>query len=731
MFRTRRARRTARRGAAVLLLTLAAATAVAPAQAAGPVGYAATVLAGGTSGTPVTSPSNATVVDGALTWVSSPRRAVWRRAADGTTTVLAGIPGASGRPTPGPATASTFVQPNDVAVDGATTYVADGGGYLLAVRDGTLSIVAGTGNTAPVQGAPATGSGLGSPYGLAVDTDHTVWLASTGALTHVRADGKLDVFTSPTAQELRDVAVGPDGTVWVADYRAGDVKRLDRSTGALVRVPELSGSGALSGFPTSIAVTTTGDVLTTFAYGSGLVRWRAGRVDVLALTTGTGTADAASFDVSTVSTGSGGLVDVVGGGSTPRIAAIAEGSAARCVPGPVPVATEGSAYSHRFGTSGWPAPTVAVAAGSALPAGLSLSSDGVLSGTPVTAGSSTFDLAVSNRYASDSCTVTFQVQAVAPPPPPAPTTSATSPAPPRLPPQLPPRRPRHRHRDGHRHRDHHRHCDDPGRRVPDPRAAASADDTLAGPSASPSVAPSTDGPTPPTTLSPTTTPTTTPTATPTAVAPSATATTEPLPPAPSTTATPSTASAPRTTTPAPRRHARRCVAPRPRTSGGRAPVVPGPFDAHDPRRRHPPRRPTPWPGRRARRRHPRTRPPVRQRFRCPVNPAPGSSVRRNVGPAVVLDAVAAGVQQVAMALVAQRQVSVGVLIVVAAFLLVQDRLDRSDPKLAQLRWSRCRTCPTNHPRTTRTTDEQVNPHQTESLVSFSERMAWVLLVAFS
>lgn len=57
-------------------------------------------------------------------------------------------------------------------------------------------------------------------------------------------------------------------------------------------------------------------------------------------------------------------------------------------------------------------------------------------------------------------------------------------------------------------------------------------------------------------------------------------------------------------------------------------------------------------------------------------------MRRNVGPAVVLDAVAAGVQQVAMALVAQRQVSVGVLIVVAAFLLVQDRLDRSDPKLA-------------------------------------------------
>jgi sugar lactone lactonase YvrE len=647
----------------VLLLAVAAVTAVAPAQAAAPVGYAATVLAGGGTGDPVTSPSNATVVDGSLYWVSASRRAVWRQAADGTTSVLAGVPGASGQPTPGPATSSTFVQPNDVAVDGATTYVADGGGYLLAVRGGVLSVVAGNGNTAPVQGAAATASGLGSPYGLAVDTDHTVWLASTGALTHVRADGTLDVFSSPAVQELRDVAVGPDGTVWVADYRAGDVKRLDRSTGTLVRVPELSGAGGLSGFPTSIAVTTTGDVLTTFAFGSGLVRWRAGRVDVLALTTGTGTADAASFDVLTVSTGSGGLVDVVGGGSTPRIAAIAEGSAARCVPGTVDEADEGKPYSYRFGTTGWPTPTLAPATGAVLPAGLTLTGDGVLSGTPTTAGASTFDLTATNRYATDTCTVSFRVRAAAPPPPPptaTPTATATATAPPTatattvptppgpvtpapssgpvpvpVPTEVPTGTPT-------------------GTPTVGPSATATPTVPVTVPTASPSTTASPTSPAPPPAPTPPATPPPTTVAETTPVTPRATAPREPLPPEPS---------------PPQNRSAAPSVAAAVSASPSSSPAA------------LPASTPAPTPSTR-----PATAGPVPES----PGPAAGASVRRSAGPGdtvravvdVVLESTETVVRQVAVAVVAQRQISVGVLVVVAVFLLVQDRLDRNDPKLA-------------------------------------------------
>ncbi|MEW1956568.1 diguanylate cyclase [Kineococcus sp. NPDC059986] len=71
-------------------------------------------------------------------------------------------------------------------------------------------------------------------------------------------------------------------------------------------------------------------------------------------------------------------------------------------------------------------------------------------------------------------------------------------------------------------------------------------------------------------------------------------------------------------------------------------------------------------------------------------PAAGASVRRSAGPGdtvravvdVVLESTETVVRQVAVAVVAQRQISVGVLVVVAVFLLVQDRLDRNDPKLA-------------------------------------------------
>ncbi|MEO6701696.1 MAG: putative Ig domain-containing protein, partial [Jatrophihabitantaceae bacterium] len=80
-------------------------------------------------------------------------------------------------------------------------------------------------------------------------------------------------------------------------------------------------------------------------------------------------------------------------------------------------ATAGQPYSFAFSTSGTPAPTVTVSAGS-LPPGLSLSSSGVLSGTPSTAGS--FDLTVqaSNGTPPDALNpVTLVVNATVPDPP--------------------------------------------------------------------------------------------------------------------------------------------------------------------------------------------------------------------------------------------------------------------------------------------------------------------------
>ncbi|MEX8033771.1 putative Ig domain-containing protein [Microbacterium sp. 20-116] len=78
-----------------------------------------------------------------------------------------------------------------------------------------------------------------------------------------------------------------------------------------------------------------------------------------------------------------------------------------------PAAVEGSAYSYTFAASGVPAPTFSLATGDALPAGLTLNATtGELSGTPTTAGTSTFRVVATNAAGSDtSDPITFIVQA--------------------------------------------------------------------------------------------------------------------------------------------------------------------------------------------------------------------------------------------------------------------------------------------------------------------------------
>ena len=71
---------------------------------------------------------------------------------------------------------------------------------------------------------------------------------------------------------------------------------------------------------------------------------------------------------------------------------------------PPPDATVGTPYSFTVTASGTPAPTFAVTAG-ALPAGLTLSPTGTISGTPTTAGTSTATVTATNGIAPDASTV--------------------------------------------------------------------------------------------------------------------------------------------------------------------------------------------------------------------------------------------------------------------------------------------------------------------------------------
>jgi hypothetical protein len=65
--------------------------------------------------------------------------------------------------------------------------------------------------------------------------------------------------------------------------------------------------------------------------------------------------------------------------------------------------TYGAPYSYTYEATGYPAPTFAVTSGT-LPAGLSLSSAGMLSGTPTSAGISTFTVTASNGTSPDAMT---------------------------------------------------------------------------------------------------------------------------------------------------------------------------------------------------------------------------------------------------------------------------------------------------------------------------------------
>jgi hypothetical protein len=84
-------------------------------------------------------------------------------------------------------------------------------------------------------------------------------------------------------------------------------------------------------------------------------------------------------------------------------------------PSPITTATVGVPFSVSFTASGDPPPTWSIQAG-AVPSGLVLATDGVLSGTPTVAGVFTFTVAATNIAATDTAAYTQTV--VAPPPPP-------------------------------------------------------------------------------------------------------------------------------------------------------------------------------------------------------------------------------------------------------------------------------------------------------------------------
>ena len=234
---------------------------------------------------------------------------------DGTLSIVAGT-GQRGTPVPGPATSSNLHDPEGLAVDAAgNLFIADSGNQMIekVTPDGTLSIIAGSGDfDAPTPG-PATSSGFKYPYGVAPDSSGNVYIADfindvvekvtpDGTMTVVAGTGRVGATTPgpATSSDLYlpiDVAVSPSGTLYISDYNNMQIDTV------MVRVTSV----AISNLPASASyggsftptVSTTGD----------------GTTSVTSSTTSVCTVDPTS-----------GLVSYVGAGTCTLVAHVAAGT---------------------------------------------------------------------------------------------------------------------------------------------------------------------------------------------------------------------------------------------------------------------------------------------------------------------------------------------------------------------------------------------------------------------
>ncbi|KAB2921394.1 MAG: hypothetical protein F9K25_20545, partial [Candidatus Contendobacter sp.] len=184
-------------------------------------------------------------------WIADRKNHRIRRVGpDGIITTVAGITtdgsgGYSGDG--GPATQARLNNPQGVAVgpDGSV-WIADGSNARIrrVGPDGIITTVAGTGTAGySGDGGPATQARLFFPYGVAVGPDGSVWIADWGneRIRRVEPNGIITTVAGtgtagysgdggPATQALLNspygVAVGPDGSVWIADLGNERIRRV-------------------------------------------------------------------------------------------------------------------------------------------------------------------------------------------------------------------------------------------------------------------------------------------------------------------------------------------------------------------------------------------------------------------------------------------------------------------------------------------------------------------------
>jgi sugar lactone lactonase YvrE len=207
----------------------------------------------------------------------------------GILSIVAGVQGSSGAPTPGQATSSDLDSPDGVAIaPNGDLYIADTDNSLVekVTPDGTLSVIAGDGSYSTPTPGPATSSPLGDIEGVAVDQAGNLYIAdpSYDVVEKVTPDGTLSIFAGtpgsdgyptpgPAADTMLDepegVAVDSSGNVYIADYDNSLVEKVTPSGTLSIFAGTPGSSGTPSpgvatdeplGGPDGVATDASGDV---------------------------------------------------------------------------------------------------------------------------------------------------------------------------------------------------------------------------------------------------------------------------------------------------------------------------------------------------------------------------------------------------------------------------------------------------------------------------------------